>query len=95
MADTDIKAMIEAAGERFGAWFLADQPGNARAAPAADIAGLLRGAGQGMISVSKNLRQALARARSVLAPGDRLVVFGSFHTVAAAMSWLAKEQGKG
>ena len=95
MADKDIKAMIEAAGERFGAWFLADQPGNARAAPAAVIAGLLRDAGQEMISVSKNLRQALARARSVLAPGDRLVVFGSFHTVAAAMSWLAKEQGKG
>lgn len=95
MADKDIEAMIASAGERFGAWFLADQPGNARAAPAAAIAALLRGAGQGMISVSKNLRQALARARSVLVPGDRLVVFGSFHTVAAAMSWLAKEQGKG
>ncbi|MDO8862890.1 Mur ligase family protein [Haliea sp. E1-2-M8] len=95
MADKDIKAMIDAAGERFAAWFLADQPGNARAASAAAIAALLREAGQEMISVSKNLRQALARARSVMAPGDRLVVFGSFHTVAAALSWLAKEQGKG
>ncbi len=95
MADKDIQAMIAAAGERFAAWFLADQPDNPRAAPAADIAGLLREAGQGMISVSKNLRQALARARSVMGPGDRLVVFGSFHTVAAAMKWLAKEQGKG
>lgn len=95
MADKDIKAMIDAAGEHFAAWFLADQPDNVRAAPAAAIAALLRDAGQGMISVSKNLRQALGRARSVLAPGDRLVVFGSFHTVAAAMTWLAKEQGKG
>lgn len=95
MADKDIKAMVETAGERFAAWFLADQPGNTRAAPASTIAALLREAGQGMISVSKNLRQALARARSVAAPGDRLVVFGSFHTVAAAMSWLAREQGKG
>ncbi|MEQ9463095.1 MAG: Mur ligase family protein [Haliea sp.] len=95
MADKDIEAMIAAAGERFAAWFLADQPDNPRAASAACIAGLLREAGQGMISVSKNLRQALARARSVMAPGDRLVVFGSFHTVAAAMKWLAKEQGKG
>ncbi len=95
MADKDIQAMIAAAGEHFAAWFLGDQPDNARAAPAAVIAGLLREAGQGMISVSKNLRQALARARSVMAPGDRLVVFGSFHTVAAAMKWLAREQGKG
>lgn len=95
MADKDIRAMIDLAGERFTAWFLADQPGNARAAQAAAIAALLREAGQGMISVSKNLRQALARARSVMAPGDRVVVFGSFHTVAAAMSWLAKEQGQG
>lgn len=95
MADKDIRAMIDVAGERFTAWFLADQPGNPRAAPAAAIAALLREAGQGMISVSKNLRQALARARSVMAPGDRLVVFGSFHTVAAAMNWLAKEQGQG
>ena len=95
MADKDIRAMIDAVGERFAAWFLADQPGSARAAQAAAIAALLREAGQEMISVSKNLRQALARARSVMAPGDRLVVFGSFHTVAAAMSWLAKEQGQG
>lgn len=95
MADKDIRAMIDLAGERFTAWFLADQPGNARAAQAAAIAALLREAGQRMISVSKNLRQALARARSVMAPGDRVVVFGSFHTVAAAMSWLAKEQGQG
>jgi dihydrofolate synthase/folylpolyglutamate synthase len=95
MADKDIRVMIDTAGERFVAWFLADQPGNARAAQAAAIATLLREAGQGMISVSKNLRQALARARSIMAPGDRLVVFGSFHTVAAAMSWLAKERGQG
>ncbi|MFU8765535.1 MAG: bifunctional folylpolyglutamate synthase/dihydrofolate synthase [Haliea sp.] len=95
MADKDIRAMIDAVGERFAAWFLADQPGNARAAKAAAVAALLREAGQGMISVSKNLRQALARARSIAAPGDRVVVFGSFHTVAAAMSWLAKERGQG
>ncbi len=95
MADKDIKGMIDATDGRFTAWFLADQPNNARAAPAAAITALLREAGQEMISVSKNLRQALARARSVIGPGDRLVVFGSFHTVAAAIRWLAKEQGKG
>ena len=38
-----------------------------------------------------NLRQALARARSIAAPGDRVVVFGSFFTVAAALPKVQRE----
>jgi folylpolyglutamate synthase/dihydropteroate synthase len=38
-----------------------------------------------MISVSKNPRQALARARQITGPGDVIVVFGSFHTVGAVL----------
>ncbi|PLW82734.1 bifunctional folylpolyglutamate synthase/dihydrofolate synthase [Kineobactrum sediminis] len=91
MADKDISGMIKAAGDHFEAWFVADQPTNPRAATAADIATALRQNGQQMISVSKNLRQALARARSVMAVGDRLVVFGSFFTVAAVLSSLDKQ----
>lgn len=91
MADKDISGMIGAAGDHFEAWFIADQPANPRAAAASDIARTLRDHGQQMISVSKNLRQALARARSVLVAGDRLVVFGSFFTVAAALSSLDKQ----
>tara|TARA_R110001599_G_scaffold39444_16_gene120658 strand:- start:43095 stop:44375 length:1281 start_codon:yes stop_codon:yes gene_type:complete len=94
MADKDIAAMLELIKHHVDAWFLADQPGNARAASAASIAAQLRHAGVSMISVSRNLRQALARARSVAAPGDRLLVFGSFHTVAAALTWLSREQEK-
>jgi dihydrofolate synthase/folylpolyglutamate synthase len=55
---------------------------------------MLRQRGQQRISVSENLSQALARARSLLAAGDRLVVFGSFYTVAAALSWLEKDRGR-
>ncbi len=94
MADKDIPSMLDLMCGEVDGWFLADQPGNARAATAAAIAAHLRAAGEGMISVSRNLRQALARARSVTAAGDRLLVFGSFHTVAAAMSWLAREREK-
>ena len=94
MADKDIPSMLQLMRGEVDGWFLADQPGNARAATAAGIAAQLRAAGEGMISVSRNLRQALARARSVAAAGDRLLVFGSFHTVAAAMSWLAREREK-
>ena len=47
-----------------------------------------------MISVSKNIRQAFRRAQSVMAEGDRLVVFGSFYTVADVLPLLEKDKQK-
>jgi dihydrofolate synthase/folylpolyglutamate synthase len=85
MADKDVQSILQGAVGHFDAWFLADQPDNKRAARAADIAALLRAAGESMISVSKNLRQAFRRAQSMAREGDRLVVFGSFTTVAAVL----------
>ena len=93
MADKDIQAMIAAAGNHFEAWFVADQPGNTRAASGADIAAALYAAGQATVSVSKNLRQALRRAQGIMREGDRLVVFGSFTTVAGVLPLL--ETGPG
>lgn len=94
MSDKDARGMIEAAVGYFDAWFLGDQPHNERAASAAEIADLLRLAGQNTISVSKNLRQAWARARSIAAPGDRIVVFGSFFTVAEVLPLLDRDMKK-
>lgn len=88
MSDKDLKSIVAIALGHFDAWFLADQPHNERAAPASDIAAVLREAGEGMISVSKNLRQAFRRAQSVMNRGDRLVVFGSFTTVASVLPFL-------
>jgi len=95
MADKDLRAMIQAAAGTFEAWFLADQPDNARAATAADVAALLREEGEHTISVSKNIRQALRRAQRVLAEGDRLVVFGSFYTVAGVLPQLDRDRTAG
>ena len=94
MADKDIRGMAEAAAGHFDAWCLADQPHNHRAAKASDVAQALRDAGQEMISISKNLRQAYRRAQSLAAPGDRVVVFGSFYTVADVLPLLQQEQNK-
>ncbi len=94
MADKDIQSIVDAVAGQFDAWFLADQPDNKRAARAADIATMLGVAGETMISISKNLRQAFRRAQSVLAAGDRLVVFGSFHTVAAVLPLLDKDTSR-
>jgi len=88
MADKDTKGMIHAATGTFDAWFLADQAANERAAPAADIAALLCEQGRDMISISKNVRQAFRRAQSLMVEGDRLVIFGSFYTVAAVLPLL-------
>lgn len=94
MDDKDIGAMIQAAQDLFSAWFVADQPLNARAAPAADVAALLAEHGQQAISVSQNLRQAFRRAQAVMAEGDRLVVFGSFFTVAEVLPLLERDRCK-
>ena len=95
MKDKPVRDMLRACEGRFDAWFLADQARNPRAAAAADIAAMLHDEGQGMISVSKNLRQAYRRAQSLMSPGDRLVVFGSFFTVAAILPLLQKDRSKG
>ena len=86
--------MLEAAAGHFEAWFLADLPGVERAAIAADVGARLHQLGQGMISVSKNVRQAFRRAQSLMQEGDRLVVFGSFHTVAEVLPLLEKDHRK-
>ena len=88
MSDKDLESIVATAHGHFDAWFLADQPHNERAAGASDIAAVLRDAGEGMISISKNLRQAFRRAQSVMSRGDRLVVFGSFTTVAGVLPFL-------
>jgi dihydrofolate synthase/folylpolyglutamate synthase len=91
MSDKDVQTIVDVATGHFDAWFLADQPENKRAAGAAGIAALLSDAGETMISISKNLRQALRRAQGIMATGDRLVVFGSFYTVAGVLPLLDKD----
>lgn len=88
MSDKDLQSIVDAAAGHFDAWFLADQPNNERACSAADIAAVLSEAGQAMISLSKNLRQAFRRAQTIMNAGDRLVVFGSFTTVAGVLPLL-------
>jgi len=90
MKDKDIDAMIEAAGQGFDSWIIARQPDNPRAAAAADIARVLQCRGQVVDSIGGDIRQALKRAQKLLVSGDRLVVFGSFSTVAEVMPLLER-----
>jgi len=85
MADKDLEGMLAGAADQIDCWFLADQPDNARAAPAADVAEILNGMGEEKCFVSADLDDAFATAYAAARAGDRLVVFGSFYTVGAVL----------
>ncbi|CAA0091024.1 Dihydrofolate synthase/folylpolyglutamate synthase [BD1-7 clade bacterium] len=79
--DKDMNAVIDCLKDDFKAWFTAELD-NPRARLASDVANAIHNRGIHMISVSKNLRQAFARARSLCQPDDQIVIFGSFFVVA-------------
>jgi len=94
MSGKDIRGMIQAVAGSVEAWFIADLPKVPRAATSDELAAALQECGVQMISVNKNPRQALRRAQSLMGPGDRLVVFGSFHTISEVKSALDKDSKK-
>ncbi len=86
MADKDLDGMIEPLRGCFGQWLAGGLPDNPRALPAEKLAQRL--ATQGVEARSGAVDALLEQALTSLAPGSRLVVFGSFFTVAAALTWL-------
>jgi len=90
MGDKDIGAMIDALGDRVDHWLVADLPGP-RAARGAELVGRL--AQRGVVSGPKRFveahpspREALASALERAHENDRIVVFGSFLTVADVLA---------
>ena len=63
--------------------------GNDRAATAEEVKVALQAQGVAQVSVGDSFGENLDSALSSLSAGDRLVVFGSFFTVAAAMAEFA------
>lgn len=87
MADKDIDGVLEALIPSVGKWVVSELPDNKRAAKSELLAGKLveRGcSAQNASSVSDALDKLLASGHE----GDRVLVFGSFFTVAAALEWL-------
>jgi dihydrofolate synthase/folylpolyglutamate synthase len=96
LADKDVAGVAEALGAAVDAWFLA---GLSEAGPrgtdvasfAARLAGTPAAGGLQHATVAGALADALAQARA----GDRILVFGSFHTAAAALQLLQSEAAGG
>jgi dihydrofolate synthase/folylpolyglutamate synthase len=73
--------------ERIDHWHVASLPGP-RGASAASVATILADAGvaANAVRVFDDVASALAAARSAASEADRIIVFGSFLTVAAALA---------
>jgi len=86
-ADKDIGSVIDAVKPRIDHWYVAGLPG-ARGAPALMIVEKLRAAGvaQTAIHAFDTIAAAFRGARDAASNADRIIVFGSFLTVSAALA---------
>lgn len=85
LADKDIAGVLAASRPFVGHWWLADLDGP-RALPVAVLAQHCREQGIIPAGLCKSVPDALRAARQAARPADRIVVFGSFLTVAAVLS---------
>lgn len=86
MADKDAAGVMAALKNTFDAWYVGELPDNARAASAVAIADQLRAAGIAAVVPARSIVDAYDTALLQARPGDRIVVFGSFFTVAAILA---------
>jgi dihydrofolate synthase/folylpolyglutamate synthase len=89
LADKDIDGVIEALRERVTHWLPCSLEG-IRAAPAEDLADRLRAVGIEPAGCFDSVREALSYAQENAGEDDRIVAFGSFLTVAAALQELGR-----
>lgn len=85
LADKDIDGVIDAVRGRIDRWYVSAAEAE-RAASAADVAARLAAHGAGANTrIFATIESALEAARRDAGPNDRIVVFGSFYTVADAL----------
>jgi dihydrofolate synthase/folylpolyglutamate synthase len=89
LADKDAAGVFAALKGEIDAWWTCT-PDSPRAQDAAALAAALHAhAGSAPISVQTDVNTALAEAQSAAREGDRILVFGSFYTVAAVLAHAA------
>jgi dihydrofolate synthase/folylpolyglutamate synthase len=93
MQDKDAASIVEPLVAQFDGWFIGGLPDNPRAAEPAAVADVLRRHGAARLAVQATVTDALHAALHAARAGDRVVVFGSFFTVAAALDSLLQTSG--
>src|SRR5437868_2212022 len=86
LADKDAGRIAAALGDLIDHWILRTLPG-ARGSSAGQLAQRL-GRPRGEIQLADSVTAGCELARAAARPGDRVVVFGSVHTVGPALEWL-------
>jgi dihydrofolate synthase/folylpolyglutamate synthase len=90
LADKDAAGIAAELRECFDAWWLAPIEG-ARGISAADLADRIRGEVAAPLTIADDIAAACAAASAAAAAEDRIIVFGSFHTVGPALDWLESQ----
>jgi dihydrofolate synthase / folylpolyglutamate synthase len=89
MADKDIASVIQTLSGRVDHWLTVDLP-VARAANALALADAIVKAAQAAATPYASVAAALGAAEARAGPNDRILVFGSFHVVGAALDALGR-----
>ncbi|SOU02458.1 bifunctional tetrahydrofolate synthase/dihydrofolate synthase [Xanthomonas arboricola] len=87
LADKDVLGVVEALGAQVDHWALAGLDG-ARGQSAQALQARLQGSAAAQAACHGDVAGALRAVLAQASPGDRVLVFGSFHTVADALSAL-------
>jgi dihydrofolate synthase / folylpolyglutamate synthase len=92
LGDKDIAGLVAALQDQIDSWFLAGlEEAGARGLPVADFAARLHATAAAHADRHATVAQALDAALARAGAGDRVLVFGSFHTAAAALAALQGE----
>ena len=95
LADKDIAGVVAAMRSRVDRWFVATLPGPRGASAAAVRIALERaGIAAGAIRTFEDVASGFAAARDEAGEADRIIVFGSFLTVAAALAMAGPRTGR-
>ena len=86
LGDKDAGAIARLLGPVVDHWILCALPGP-RGTSAAELARRMSLPESG-VTLAESVEEGCAVARTTAKPGDRVLVFGSFHTVGPAMQWL-------
>ncbi|WP_430372353.1 bifunctional tetrahydrofolate synthase/dihydrofolate synthase [Stenotrophomonas geniculata] len=87
LQDKDAAGVVQALEDVVGEWTLAGLEGP-RGQSAAQLQARLAGTAAATAALADSVEQALAQTLAQAERGDRVLVFGSFHTAAAALQWL-------
>ena len=88
LADKDLPGVVAPLLEQIAGWAVAPLA-TPRSRPAAELAAHLRTQGA-VVTLHGDVRAALEAQCEQAAPGDEILLFGSFFCVAEALDWLAR-----